>query len=411
MGTRVDAVEPDSVPSTSPANGGGFQERATRLERELFALFFELLERRRATRGERDLPARVHPKLILELTDAAARTGVDGNGHCAGQLLHQLQRAVDRHIERAATFPLGRVYCHWCRSFTCEHSAPPESRSIFGGYTATGQPRWPEFVSVLIEKRHPRIDDVFRETPAPITLLQGGNELASEQLPIYGKHSPIYRILGQVALGYLFLPVNGSGKRAPLAITFQAVEPRDGGQGLGLNVLGRLQDGTPAYQAIEESSDSRLADALLTARRSLDELALFRSPRRGREAERKRRVFGILNNLARNIDRIFRQRSRRTQHSQDRHLERGRPASSALKDALQATPEAIYRDVEERTWVVIGPKNRVHVFNDQALHVTSVVYPGETVRQRTTRGKWRTPPAEEMAAFQAALKGRASPAG
>ena len=31
--------------------------------------------------------------------------------------------------------------------------------------------------------------------------------------------------------------------------------------------------------------------------------------------------------------------------------------------------------------VVIGPKNRVHIFNDNALHVTSVVYQGETIRQ------------------------------
>ena len=82
----------------------------------------------------------------------------------------------------------------------------------------------------------------------------------------------------------------------------------------------------------------------------------------------------------------------------------GRPASTALQDALQASPESIYRDVEEQTWVVIGPKSRVHVFNDGALHVTSVVYPGETVRARTTRGKWRTPPEDELAAFREALR-------
>ena len=117
---------------------------------------------------------------------------------------------------------------------------------------------------------------------------------------------------------------------------------------------------------------------------------------------------GALQRLARNIERIYRQRLRRTQHSQDRHLERGRPASSALKDALHATPHSIYRDVEEKTWVILGPKNRVHVFNDDALHVTSVVYPGETVRQRTTRGKWLTPHAAEMTAFREALRRRAA---
>jgi hypothetical protein len=67
----------------------------------------------------------------------------------------------------------------------------------------------------------------------------------------------------------------------------------------------------------------------------------------------------------------------------------------------------MYRDVEERTWVIVGPKNRVHVFNDEALHVTSVTYPGETVIQRTTRGKWVRPRPEDLASFREALEGRA----
>ena len=54
--------------------------------------------------------------------------------------------------------------------------------------------------------------------------------------------------------------------------------------------------------------------------------------------------------------------------------------------------------------MVLGPKNRVHIFNDKGLHVTSVVYPGETVRQRTSGGKWRIPDAGEKAAFQEALR-------
>jgi hypothetical protein len=107
--------------------------------------------------------------------------------------------------------------------------------------------------------------------------------------------------------------------------------------------------------------------------------------------------------LARNLERIFRQRRRRTHHAQDRHQNRGRPASTAFHDALHAAPASVYRDVEEKTWVILGPKNRVHIFNDAGLHVTSIVYPGETVRQRTTRGKWRVPPAEDLSAFRTAL--------
>ena len=88
-------------------------------------------------------------------------------------------------------------------------------------------------------------------------------------------------------------------------------------------------------------------------------------------------------------------------------LNKQRPTSTALQDALHAAPRSIYRDVEEMTWVILGPKNRVHIFNDDALHVTSIVYPGETVRERTARGRWKVPRAEEMAAFRQALARRA----
>jgi len=379
--------------------------RVNELQGELEEISFHLLRKRNAAAGVKTPPtadSRLHVNLELAHPDTEQ--------HSPDQLYLKIQRAVDRHSDRSASLPLGRAYCHWCRSFFCEHSEPAEPRSVFGGYTATGQPTWPEFVSVLLEKRHPRVDSVFRESSAPLTIVQGGEELSKKQLPIYGKRSPAYTVLGQVCLGYLSfpgqlrLPSSSEAPRSPLAITFQVVETRKSDVSLILNILGMLPDGTPAFQAFEESSDARLSDALLSTRRNLEELSLRTANGRKRHAERGRRVFGILKQLARSLDRIFRQRQRRTQHSQDRHRNRQRPASTASRDALQANPEAIYRDVEEKTWVVLGPKNRVHIFNDQGLHVTSVVYPGETVRQRTSGGKWRVPNAEETSTFQVALR-------
>jgi hypothetical protein len=189
-------------------------------------------------------------------------------------------------------------------------------------------------------------------------------------------------------------------------VTFQAVE-LGGGERIVLNILGRLADGQAAFQVLEEAVDPRIQNALLASRRNLSELSLRRFPRRRREAERRRHAMSILGRLAQNLDRVFRQRHRRTRHSEARHLDPQRPAASALGDALKAKAGSIYRDVEENTWVVIGPKNRVHVFNPEALHVTSVVYSGETVRQRTTRGKWLLPRPDDLAAFQESLARRA----
>lgn len=404
----------EELPSSLPSRN--LRQRLGGIEREISDLFFKLLESRTPSTGKGP-PRSATLHLSLELLYPSNGHGAPSSsssspgepaGPRADQLFLQLQRAADRYAERCAAFPPGRVYCHWCRSFSCEHSLAPDSRCVFGGYSATGQPRWPELASVLLDRKHPDIESIYRDPPTPIAILWDGDELSREQLPVYGKRSPIFRILGQAALGYLLLPEGGNGMRTPLAATIQVVETQNGATPLALNVLGRLRDGTPAFQAIEESTDARLSSALLVARREIEEISLLRSSRRRRQRERRQRVMAALQRLARNVERIYRQRLRRTQHSQGRHLERGRPASSALKDALHATPQSIYRDIEEKTWVVLGPKNRVHVFNDDALHVTSVVYPGETVRQRTTRGKWMTPRQAEMSAFQEALRRRAS---
>ncbi|MBI4607295.1 MAG: hypothetical protein HY721_35465 [Planctomycetes bacterium] len=404
MELKID-THSDGVP---PPAAGDLHRRVNGIQTELEQAFLELVARRKAAAGVHGAAPGETLRLSLELPPP----GAPGQGR--DQLFEQLLRAADRFVDRFASVPLGRVYCHWCGSFRCDHSAPAEPRSVFGGYTATGQPTWPELASVLLEKRHPRIDALFRQPPVPIAIVQGGGELSQDQLPVYGKRSPVCRILGQVAFGYLQYPdalclpqANGSDK-VPLAVTFQVVEAGSRGAPLVLNILGKLPGDGPDFVAFEESSDARMCDALLSTRRALEELSLLGGNRRRREGERRRRALGALHRLARNLERIFRQRERRTHHSQDRHLDRKRPASTALGDALHASPKSIFRDVEARTWVVVGPKNRVHVFNDGALHVTSVVYPGETVRHRTTRGKWLTPQPDEMAAFQAALRRRAS---
>lgn len=398
---------PPDHPLESWAQGcTDLHKRAREAQRELEVIFRTLLARRRQAGGSRSPQSPVNLKLTLELPQPEAAQ------HSADQLYVQLQRAVDRHANRGTAMPLGRVYCHWCRSFYCDHASPPEPRSVFGGYSATGQPRWPEFVSVLLERKHPRVDTIFGGAPSLIATVQTGFELSREQLPIYGKRATICRILAQISMGYLVypdglsLPRTSAEQRTPLAVTLQIIEAADAT--LVLNVVGRLPDGAPTLQAFEESWDTRIGDALQATRRDLEEITLLKTTRKQRAGERQRHVFNAIHRLARNLERIFRQRERRTHHSEARHANRARPASSALRDALDASPQSIFRDVEQQTWVIVGPKNRVHVFNDQALHVTSVVYPGETVRARTTRGKWREPRVEERLAFQAALRRKAA---
>lgn len=395
--------------NSSPPSPGGeptsdsVRRRLEAIEKELTDLFLEFYRERQSSTGLEGTPGELKVQLSLTIHPGSRPSG-RRHGSGSGQLHDQLKEAACRAVDRTAAYPQGHVYCHWCRSFTCVHSTPPEPRAVFAGYSATGQPVWVEYSSVLLDRGDPRIELLFASEPAPVPLLQSGDELASKQLAVYGKRSSIYRILGQVLLGYLSPAAGGAAGNSHFAVTFQAVEAGSQQPGAQLNVLGRLADGTPVAQLIGELFEPRLHDALMTARRRLAEIHLPRTSRRRRGREKSRRALEVLRHLSRNLERISRQSGRRTKHSRDRHRHRGRPASVALRDALGIARDALYRDVEERTWVVLGPKNRVHVFNDQALHITSVVYPGETVRQRTTRGKWRRPREKEAELFLEALR-------
>jgi hypothetical protein len=417
--SQSEGVPPSPTPrEKSDKSESGFSQRAARLQRELARLLFDLLERKRAAGLVPAAPDRFPLELELEIF---AGPGVESP---PDQLFEGLRRAVERWVGRTAEFPHGRVYCHWCQSFTCEHSGPHEPRAIFAGYSSTGQPLWRDLAAVLLERRDPRIESLYRDRPSPVTLVQGGGELTRNQLAIYGRHSPIYGLLGQVALGYVLPPSGGTAatrkaagepererdrerrSRDTVSVTFQAVE-LGGGERIVLNVIGRLEDGGEMFHVLEEAADPRVADSLAAARRNLADLSLRHFPRKRRGVQRRRHAMGILTRLGRQLDRVFRQGRRRTRHSRERHLDRRRPSASAFSDALAAAKEQIYRDVEERTWVVIGPKNRVHVFNDSGMHVTSVVYSGDTIRGRTTRGKWLRARESEREAFQEALRRRA----
>ncbi len=383
------------TPSPSDTTDGSLHLRAGHLEEEFQRLYADLIARKQGS-GALGRDAERH---IVELRLKLSASGKPVEG--ARTLFDQLVDSVEGLTRREAAFPRGHVYCHRCRSFTCEHSHPMDSRHVFAGYTQTGEPSWREFATILVERRDPRIDQLYKTQPSPVTLLQDARELTQEQLAVYGKWSRDFRILAQVALGYL--PVGENGSRVSLAMCFQAVQT-DGAGSPVLNIVGTIPDQGPAVEFLESRHDPRVSDALLTTRRRLRDLALLDCSRRHRSAVLRTKATAILQRLSRNLERIYRQSQRRTRHSQVRHLDRRRPAATAFHDALRADKESIFRDVEERTWVVIGPRNRVHIFNDKALHVTSVVYQGETIRQRTRHGKWLTPRSGELTGFREALR-------
>jgi hypothetical protein len=111
-------------------------------------------------------------------------------------------------------------------------------------------------------------------------------------------------------------------------------------------------------------------------------------------------VHGVLQGLARRIERDTRGRSRRTRHAQKRHLSGERPTRKAIDDLRRAGEEACLRDGRNDTLVILGGRGRTHFFAPEGRLVSSVHYPKETVEKKIRMGLWKPAPAQELAALK-----------
>ena len=211
--------------------------------------------------------------------------------------------------------------------------------------------------------------------------------MGAEQLDGFGRGSRVYAVAGQVAVGLIEL----AGKRTVL--TIQVVRSVAAArQQLQMNLIGASMD--DIVEAAATDSDRGPAEALRRTIVATRE-RIAGAARRIREAEARgaplqiEEVIDPLLSQARgDLERVFRPVKRRTQHAQKRHEGGRRPTSRAMADAAAAPDERILKDVERHTLVVLGPKNRAHVFTPDGRHVTSLqLRPGELDR-KVGRGRW-----------------------
>jgi hypothetical protein len=309
----------------------------------------------------------------------------------------QIRAAVREMATQAEAFRGGSVYCYRCDSPDCPHSHPPRPTNVFGGYSSTGLPVWPEFSQILLERKHPSVDLLYDPSQTDLVAMYIDPEMLKQrQLNVFGRQSKTYDILGQVVFGFLKMRIPGENRSEPerVACTLQAVESRrlDGNPRLELNVLARLSDGSPALDAIKGPYQTRVSDVISSARHRISSL---RPPSKGHVEKRRASslpdtaslVADILQGLARKLEKVGRQRGRRTTHAEG-HRTKNRPTSKAWEDAFGAAEESVLWDNHERTFVVLGPRNRVHVFSRQGRHVTSLVLVSEAVRSRKRRKRW-----------------------
>jgi len=371
--------------------------RAEKIYEELLALYLSIVGDDRDEGDRKPLPLSFDP---------------DGDGAAFGRRLIDALEARVASRSRSGPFVAGRVYCYHCESSLCDHARPPDHLSVFAGYGPTGQTEWVGFSSLLLDRGDHRIDAVVDETPEKVVAIrQGPEELKNEQLGVFGRESIIYDIVGQVAAGYLPLPRGREQGRT--AITIQAVRTLDDNRPtLRVNVIGRVpqtgeSDRSPCGDLLDFlklEPEPELEGVFGRARKKLEELDLkfrFSDPpgparrRRLSPAERAAAVRPVLTRIARGIESIFRRRRRRTRHAAERRAER--PAvGMALKDLGKCHVDRVLFDELDRTFVVLGPKWRTHIFGRDGRHVTSMVLNREGVRKRIDTRRWRYTTREEL---------------
>ena len=373
------------MPRHLPA--GRLAERAGRIRREIVALYHELA-------AALDVSVVDDPLASLELTLRLPLSRTHDARPDEEPVLAALSRELHARQEDAGALQPGRALCFQCRSTDCEHARPPDARSVFFDYSATGKPLWREFTEACLSWEEPRVDQLYDDPPGVIAVARGGGELTAELMVGFGRGERAYRLLGQVACGYLPLAASVPGPPERGAVTLQVVGTRSGHEGLRLhlNAIGMEQPWTGRRGRSPDWWERRaLRDAVQEARKELATLALRLDAQRRRRPigpELRRGVEAVLGRLRGFLERQHRPQQHRTQHAMSRRLDGDRPTHTAFADADKATDDRVLFEPDRETLIVLGPKGRVHVFAEDGRHVTSLHHQRESIDHKLERKQW-----------------------
>jgi len=347
-------------------------------------------------------------------------TGLGGSGDrgSARWLLEGLREHVGEAIRGATAFHQGHVYCFFTDQPRSPYSSPPHGVDVFAGYTANGKPAWIGFANLCLAQQEPRVDRIYADTPHVIALVQRQDALTGGLLPGFGRGSLAWHLHGQVACGLIPRDLdlkNRTGER--VALTLQIIETRQrAGRGrLQLNVIGLspLAIAEAAASAAPSSPAEAFRRLIRATREKVDALGrrAALATRRGGTFELAAHVDALLNRLRSDLLRVFKSRDHRTRHAEERHESGERPTGLALSDSLEAGQGRFLRDERRDTVVVLGPKQRVHVFSRVGRHVTSLELLPQEVARRVDSGRWSPLEPHAVGIFQHMLKTiRAGPA-
>jgi hypothetical protein len=312
----------------------------------------------------------------------------------AEQTEQMIDLGVDELVTHAAAFRAGRMLCLRCQSPLCEHATPATARQVFAGYGPTGIPRFVDFATLMVDRRHESIEQLFADETALLHAVMLEDELTRDLLPAFREAQQLYFVHGQLIAGFWRVP-DSSGRPEPQAISIQIVSTRSQRSGaqrrrrFGVNVIGQGPRQEPLEHLHDRLGTIPWALPVRWAQTALIEIENEEKRRSLPAGYLGKRVSGLLRSMARRLGRDDRARGRRTRHATERHDGGDRPTRMAIADLAAAKPDQLLYDTRQNTLVVIGDRGRAHVFNLEGKLVTSVRYPPHTVARRRETGLWR----------------------
>lgn len=320
------------------------------------------------------------------------------------ETVRQTESALADELEallaHRAVFRPGHVLCLRCSSTECEHAVPGDSRQIFAGYGSSGKPRFADFGQWLLERQHPRVDQLYHRPYRLITEVVSGRELASGLVDAFRDQETEYHVHGQVLAGWFAIKSQG-GMLAPLALTFQVISSaRRGRRRLGLNVLGAGPDGEPLRELYDRLETLPWTAVVHWAHSVLASIERSQGRKNATPELLSGRIEGLLNGIARRLEQRRRARDRRTHHAEEHHTSGDRPTRMALTDLVRASKDDVLVDARRNTLIVLGERGRAHVFNVSGKLVTSIRYSPESIARKRQLEHWRPAKDEEIAAFK-----------
>ena len=326
----------------------------------------------------------------IELTDAPFARWRD-------QASALLKQAAELRGSQANTPRPGSLWCFQCKSDSCGHAKPADPRDAFSGYTATGKPTWEKFIDLCLKFRPPNMDGLFDEKPKFVVMALTDDQMSDERLPEFVGSRHVMRVVGQVVIGLLpaslKLADTTSDKRA-LTLQLMVAQNAYGQRDYHLHILGfthnEIAEAAGRLKS-QRSPAERLRRLIAKTRSRLAASEQKMATLQGTMAEKHDAfITKILGSLRGEAEQIFTSTQRRTQHAQKRHRDGTRPTRVVWSDAAAVPRERVFRDNRHETFVVVGRRNRAHVFAPDGRHVTSLRLQAGEVDRKLKKQRWVT---------------------